>query len=67
MFYNFPKAQQNFIYERRQKILDYITAHQKAKLSELATHLDTTEATIRRDLIELEKAKLIVMIQEKNS
>ena len=67
MFYNFPKAQQNVIYERRQKILDYITAHHKAKLSKLATHLDTTEATIRRDLIELEKTKLIVMIQEKNS
>ena len=67
MFYSFPKAQQNIIYERRQKILDYITAHHKAKLSKLATHLDTTEATIRRDLIELEKAKLIVMIQEKNS
>ena len=67
MCYSFPKAQQNVIYERRQKILDYITAHQKAELSELATHLDTTEARIRRDLIELEKAKLIVMIQEKNS
>ena len=51
MCYSFPKAQQNIIYERRQKILDYITAHPKAELSELATHLDTTEATIRRDLI----------------
>ena len=67
MCYSFPKAKQNIIHERRQKIPDYITAHPKAELSELATQFDTTEATIRRDLIELEKTKLIVMIQEKNS
>ena len=53
-------AQQNIIHERRQRILDYITLHEKAELSELAVQFNTTEATIRRDLIELEKTKLIV-------
>ncbi|MGN1163518.1 MAG: DeoR/GlpR family DNA-binding transcription regulator, partial [Candidatus Ornithospirochaeta sp.] len=36
------------------------TLHQKAELSVLAEQFNTTEATIRRDLIELEKTKLIV-------
>ena len=53
-------AQQNLIQERRQKILDYITERSKAELAELAKAFNTTEATIRRDLIELEKTKLIV-------
>ena len=57
---NICMAQQNLIQERRQKILDYITERSKADLAELSEAFNSTEATIRRDLIELEKTKLIV-------
>ena len=50
-------AQQNLIQERRQKILDYITERSKADLAELSEAFKTTEATIRRERIELEKKK----------
>ena len=50
---NICMAQQNLIQERRQKILDYITERSKADLAELSEAFNTTEATIRRDLIEL--------------
>lgn len=53
-------AQRSLINERRQRILDYITKNQKADIKELASLLDATEITIRRDLVELEKSKKLI-------
>lgn len=58
--YNQAMAQQSLIQERRKQILDYITQHQKADIRELSQLLNATEITIRRDLIELEKTKMLI-------
>ena len=47
------------IAERRKKILEYITTNKVAEVSELVKLFNTTESTIRRDLIEIEKTNLI--------
>lgn len=53
-------AQRSLIQERRKQILEYITKNQKADIRELSELLNTTEITIRRDLIELEKTKMLI-------
>lgn len=53
-------AQRTVIQERRKQILDYITKNQKADLAELAAIFNSTQTTIRRDLIEIEKTNLII-------
>lgn len=53
-------AQRSLIQERRDQILDYITKNRKADIAELSALLDATEITIRRDLIELERKKLVI-------
>ncbi len=53
-------AQRALIQERRKQILDYITKKQKANIKELSERFNSTEITIRRDLIELEKAKMLI-------
>ncbi|MBQ0070886.1 MAG: DeoR/GlpR transcriptional regulator [Spirochaetales bacterium] len=53
-------AQRSIIEERRRSVLEYINQNEKADLSELARHFDTTESTIRRDLIELENEDQII-------
>lgn len=58
--YNTCMAQRTLIQERRKRILDYITENQKADIRELSELLDATEITIRRDLIELEKTKVLI-------
>ena len=49
----------SFAEERRTKIVEYLNVHQKAEISLLAEMLNTTEATVRRDLSYLEKEKLL--------
>lgn len=41
--------------ERQQKILDYLAARKNASVSELLELLDTSESTLRRDLMVLER------------
>lgn len=53
-------AQRNLIEERRKKILSYLTEKGKADITELSTLLGATETTVRRDLVFLEKANLII-------
>ena len=55
-------AQRSLIQERRNRIIQIITNNQKADIRELAQLLDETEITIRRDLIELEKAKKLIRV-----
>jgi len=45
----------DFVEERHGKILEYVNKNGRADVSELATFLSVTEATIRRDLGSLEK------------
>mgnify|MGYP004512478567 CR=1 FL=1 len=52
-------SDRSVIAERRKKILDYITANKEVEVSELVKLFNTTESTIRRDLIEIEKTNLI--------
>jgi DeoR/GlpR family transcriptional regulator of sugar metabolism len=49
----------NFVDERRFKIVDYVKRYNHAHVEELAQNLSVTEATIRRDLMFLEKNRLI--------
>ncbi len=49
----------DFVEERRSKILEYINKESRADLSELAAFLVVAEATIRRDLVSLEKQGLV--------
>ena len=58
--YNSAMAQRSLIQERRRRILEYITEHQKAEIKQLSELLGETEITVRRDLIELEKAKQLI-------
>lgn len=53
-------AQRDVIEERRRKILEYITENEKANIAELSRLLNTTEATIRRDLILLEQSHTVI-------
>ena len=55
-------AQRSLIQERRNRIIQIITNNQKADIRELAQLLGETEITIRRDLIELEKAKKLIRV-----
>ncbi|MUT64875.1 DeoR/GlpR family DNA-binding transcription regulator [Paenibacillus sp. NEAU-GSW1] len=45
--------------ERKQKIIDYIQSHGRALVPELAELFEVSESTVRRDLRELEEAKLL--------
>lgn len=49
-------------YERQQRIIDYLTQTSVAKISELARHLYTSEASIRRDIAVLETAGLVTRV-----
>lgn len=55
-------AQRSLIQERRNRIVQIITNNQKADIRELAQILGETEITVRRDLIELEKAKKLIRV-----
>ena len=55
-------AQRSLIQERRNRIVQIITKNQKADIRELAQVLGETEITVRRDLIELEKAKKLIRV-----
>ena len=56
----FNMAERNKIEERRRKIARYIDVNGKAEITELERILDSTEYTIRRDLIALEKSGIII-------
>lgn len=45
--------------ERKSIILEYVQQHSRASVQELSLHLQVSESTIRRDLKELEEAKLL--------
>lgn len=45
--------------ERKIKILEYVQTHFRASVQELCQSFDVSEATVRRDLKELEEAKLL--------
>ena len=49
-------------YERQQKIVDYLTMTPIAKVSELAKHLYTSEASIRRDIAVLEAEGIVTKV-----
>ena len=55
-------AQRSLIQERRNRIIQIITNNRKADIRELSELLGETEITIRRDLIELEKAKKLIRV-----
>ena len=55
-------AQRSLIQERRNRIIQIITNNRKADIRELSDILGETEITIRRDLIELEKAKKLIRV-----
>lgn len=50
---------QEFVEERRTRLLEYVNRHNRASIQDLASILDTTEATIRRDVSYLEKQELV--------
>lgn len=52
----------DFVEERRQKIVVYVNSNERADIVELANLFDTTEATIRRDLILLEEQNLVTRV-----
>lgn len=45
--------------ERKLLVLEYVQQHSRASVQELSQHLQVSESTIRRDLTELEEAKLL--------
>lgn len=49
-------------FERQQKIVDYLTETPIAKISELAKHLYTSEASIRRDIAALETEGIVTKV-----
>ena len=55
-------AQRSLIQERRNRIIRYINENRKADIRQLADLLGESEITIRRDLIELEKAKKLIRV-----
>jgi DeoR/GlpR family transcriptional regulator of sugar metabolism len=52
-------ARKDFVEERHRKILEFVNSKKRAEVNELAAEFQVTEATIRRDLIILEKKGLI--------
>ncbi len=50
-----PMGKRDFVEERRSKILDFVNKNSRADVTELADFHTVTEATIRRDLVILEK------------
>jgi DeoR/GlpR family transcriptional regulator of sugar metabolism len=50
-----PMGKRDFVEERRSKILEYLDKNSRADVAELADFHAVTEATIRRDLVTLEK------------
>ncbi len=59
-FYNQDMANQTLIHDRRNRILEYITKNPKTDVVLLSRVFNASETMIRRDLIALEKAKLII-------
>ncbi len=53
-------AQRDFIEERRLNILSYLEKNEKADIPTLAAELNSTEATIRRDLVFLNDKGLLI-------
>ena len=53
-------SERSVIADRRKQILSYISQHRAVEVTELMEIFNTTESTIRRDLIELEKTNLII-------
>jgi DeoR/GlpR family transcriptional regulator of sugar metabolism len=49
-------------YERQQKIVDYLTHTNVAKIGELARHLYTSEASVRRDITALETTGIVTKV-----
>lgn len=49
-------------YNRQQTILDYLRVHHSAKISELAKHIYTSEASVRRDLAVLEAEGVVMRV-----
>lgn len=49
-------------FERQQKIIDYLTQTNVAKIGELARHLYTSEASVRRDIAALEASGLVTKV-----
>lgn len=49
-------------YERQQRIVDYLSQKPIAKIGELARHLYTSEASIRRDIASLEAAGIVARV-----
>ncbi len=49
-------------FERQQKIVDYLNHTNVAKIGELAKHLYTSEASIRRDIAALESAGIVTRV-----
>lgn len=49
-------------FERQQKIIDYLTRTNVAKIGELARHLYTSEASIRRDIAALEASGIVTRV-----
>ncbi|MBL0387841.1 DeoR/GlpR transcriptional regulator [Tumebacillus sp. ITR2] len=45
--------------ERKAKILEYVTAHSRVTVQEVSAQFGVSESTVRRDLQELEEAKLV--------
>jgi DeoR/GlpR family transcriptional regulator of sugar metabolism len=51
-------GKKDFLEERQSKILDFLNTHHRADVDELAASLGVTGATIRRDLVSLERQGL---------
>lgn len=49
-------------YDRQQGIIDYLSKTRTAKINELARHLYTSEASIRRDIAALESAGIVTRV-----
>ena len=49
-------------YERQQKIVDYLTQTNVAKIGELARHLYTSKASVRRDIATLETTGIVTKV-----
>lgn len=49
--------------ERHQKLLNLVNTNQTVSTQELVDHLDTSESTLRRDLLELESKGLLWRIR----
>ena len=49
-------------FERQQKIVDYLTHTNVAKIAELAKHLYTSEASVRRDISALEASGIVTRV-----